>query len=132
MKVQRMDNRAYNRTVATIRDYPRMVERLQEMREDAESINATSYDGMPKAQHSPGGNDEGIIRVVMLEQEVEKIQRAMQDIPPDMRAGVMNSILSGDRYPRNEWGYLVPSLNVWSKQKNDFIERVAKAFNFID
>lgn len=131
-KVKRMDSRAYNRTIATIRDYPRMIERLEHMREDVEGIKATSYDGMPKAQFVPGANDEATVKLVMLEQDVKKIQDALDLVPPDMRAGIINNILTGDRFPRNEWGYLVPCRNTWQNHKGKFIERVAKSFGFID
>ena len=63
-KITCMPPTAYNRTISTIRDYPRMVCELEQLKRDAGCLKSSKYDGMPKGSSvgsgsvPPRGGDE--------------------------------------------------------------------------
>ncbi len=124
-RVRTMPASAYNRTIFTIRDYPRMVCEYEQLKRDV-GVRATNYDGMPKGGNIAGSVlEEKATKLVDLEQEINSIQDVMAMIPADMRDGIINNILYGMRFPLNEYGQLVPSLREWQRKKSEFIVRVA-------
>ncbi|MBP3342298.1 MAG: hypothetical protein J6K99_07210 [Peptococcaceae bacterium] len=123
-RVRSMPATAYNRTIATIRDYPRMMYEYERLKCDI-GIKAANYDGMPKAA-AGNGMEEKIIRLADLEAEIAAFQGVIETIPADMRDGIMNNILYGIRFPLNEYAQLVPSLREWQREKTEFIVRVAR------
>lgn len=125
-KITCMPHTAYNRTISTIRDYPRMVMELEQMKSDAEHLKAANMDGMPKASGSSGLDDK-IARLVDLEMEVQEMKRCINSMPIDMRDGIMNNILYNMPFPRNEYAQLVPSLRTWQIEKQKFIKCFARA-----
>ena len=125
-RVTSMPPSAYNRTISTIRDYPRMVMELEQLKRDAGSIKATNYDCMPKASGGGSGLEDKIAHLVDLEKEVQKMQAVIETIPADMRNGIMNNILYNMGFPRNEYGQAVPSLRQWQREKNKFVLRFAR------
>ena len=128
-RVTCMPPTAYNRTISTIRDYPRMVMELEQLKRDAGSVKATNYDGMPKGVGSNGlgnGLEDKIAHLVDLEREVERMQAVIETIPTDMRDGILHNILYNTPYPRNEYAQLVPSLSTWKREKRKFVLRFAR------
>lgn len=125
-RVTSMPPSAYNRTISTIRDYPRMVMELEQLKRDAGSIKATNYDCMPKGSGGGSGLEDKIAHLVDLENEVQKMQAVIETIPADMRNGIMNNILYNMGFPRNEYGQAVPSLRQWQREKNKFVLRFAR------
>lgn len=123
-RVRTMPASAYNRTIFTIRDYPRMVCEYERLKRDTE-VKATSYDGMPKTTMQGNSLEEKAAKLVDLEREIQLIQDALAKAPDDMREGILNNIIYGMRFPLNEYGQLVPSLRTWQREKNLFITRVA-------
>lgn len=124
-KITSMPTEPYNITKWTIRDYDRKVSQLEQMKRDVESLKAASNDGMPKSANGPGLDDK-IAAMVDLEKEVQKIQKCIDTLPPDMRDGVMNNIRYGMDYPRNDCGNYVPSKRTWKRVKKKFMMLVAK------
>lgn len=124
-KVTCMPPTAYNRTISTIRDYPRMLIELEQLKRDAECIKASSYDGMPKGA-SIQTIDDRIALVVDLEMDIQKMQECINAIPVDMRDGIMNNILYNMPFPRNDYAQLVPSLRTWQNEKRKFILNFAR------
>ena len=124
-RVTSMPPTAYNRTISTIRDYPRMVMELEQLTRETGSIKAANYDGMPKGASGGSGIENEIAYLVDLEREVQKIQAVIDTIPADMRDGIMNNILYNMGFPRNEYGHAVPSLRQWQREKNKFVLRFA-------
>lgn len=120
-KVTCMPSTAYNRTISTIRDYPRMVLELEQLKRDAGYLKATNYDGMPKAVGGASGLDDKIAVIVDMEKELEKINECIDTIPEDMRKGIMDNILYNMPFPYNEYAQLVPSLRTWQNEKRKFI-----------
>lgn len=129
-KVTCMSSTAYNRTIATIRDYPRMVYELEQLKRDAGTVRATSIDGMPKAG-TGSGLDDKIALIVDLERDIERMQQCIDTIPADLRDGVMNNILYNTAYPRNEYGHTVPDIRTWKRAKREFVVLFAKTMRFI-
>lgn len=125
-KVTCMPPTAYNRTISLIRDMPRMERELEQLKKDAQTLNATSYDGMPKGNMSDGMADK-IARIVDLERDIEKMQACIDAIPEDMRKGILDNILKNEPYPLNAYAQIVPSQRVWQKEKQKFIIAFAKA-----
>lgn len=123
-RVRTMPASAYNRTIFTIRDYPRMVCEYERLRRDT-GVKATNYDGMPKTTMQGNSLEEKAAKLVDLEREIILIQDALAKAPDDMREGIINNIIYGMRFPLNEYGQLVPSLRTWQREKNLFITRVA-------
>ena len=124
-KITCMPPTAYNRTISTIRDYPRMVHELRKLKRDAGSLKATNYDGMPKATGSSGLDDK-MAYLLDLEREVQRMQECINTIPADMRDGIMDNILYNVPYPLNDYTQLVPSLSEWKREKRKFIIRFAR------
>lgn len=124
-KITSMPTTVRNITKWTIKDYPRKVSQLEQMKCDIESLKAASIDGMPKGEAVPGLDDK-IAAMVDLEKEVETIQACIDTLPPDMRDGILNNIIKGDDYPRNDYGNYVPSKRTWKRVKKKFMILVAK------
>lgn len=125
-KVTCMPVTAYNRTISTIRDYPRMKRELDQLKADVGCISATNYDGMPKGGTSDGLADK-IAHLVDLERDMEKMQNCIDTMPDDMRDGILRNILYNEPYPLNDYAQIVPSLRVWQKEKQKFVICFAKA-----
>lgn len=124
--IRTMPRTAYNRTICTIRDYPRMVCELEQLKKDAVHLKAAAYDGMPKGSSGSGGLDDKVIRLADLEAEVKRIQEVIDMIPADMRDGIMDNVLYGTSFPRNEYGQMVPSHRTWQREKQKFIVLCAR------
>ena len=125
-KITCMPPTAYNRTISTIRDYPRMVCELEQLKRDAGCLKSSKYDGMPKGSSGGSGLEDKIAHVVDLEREIEKMQAVFSTIPADMRDGIMDNIMYNMPFPVNEYAQLVPSLREWQRVKRDFIIRFAR------
>lgn len=125
-KITCMPPTAYNRTISTIRDYPRMVCELEQLKRDAGCLKSSKYDGMPKGSSGGSGLEDKIAHVVDLEREIEKMQAVFSTIPADMRDGIMDNIMYNMPFPVNEYAQLVPSLREWQRVKREFIIRFAR------
>ena len=119
-KVTSMPPTAYNRTICTIRDYPRMVYELEQLKRDAGCLRASSYDDMPKGASGGSGLDAKIAEIVDLEREVQKMQAIIDTIPEEFRKGIMDNILYRVGFPH------IPSRATWYREKSKFILRFAK------
>ena len=124
-KITCMPPTAYNRTISTIRDYPRMVYELEQLKRDAGCLRASSYDDMPKGASGCSGLEDKISVIVDLEREVQKLQECIDTIPADMRKGILDNIFYNTGFPRNENGHLVPEMSTWKRAKREFIVLVA-------
>ena len=127
-RTKSMPSTAYNRTICTIRDYPRLMRECEQLKAAAE-VKATVYDGLPKGTEQINRVEARAIRLADLEAEIKVMQELMETIPPDMRDGILNNIYYGNRFPPNEWGKLVPSLREWQREKQLFITRTAHRLN---
>lgn len=125
-RVRTMPASVYNRTVFTIRDYPRMVCEYERLKRNT-GVKATNYDGMPKAAAPGNSMEDKTAKLVDLEREIQMIRDALDAAPDDMRDGILNNIIYGMRFPLNEYGQLVPSLRTWQREKSMFVARVAHA-----
>lgn len=123
--VRTMPVTAYNRTVCTIRDYPRMQYESYQLSMDVECLKSASYDGMPKGSSGGSGLEDKVIRLADLDAEIKQIREAIETIPADMRDGIMNNILYNISFPRNGYAQMVPSYRTWQREKNKFIAQVA-------
>lgn len=123
--IRTMPVTAYNRTVCTIRDYPRMVCELEQLKQDAVQLRAAAYSDMPKGSSGSGGLDDKVARMTDLEKEVNRIREVIDTLPSDMRKGIMDNVLYGIDFPRNEYGQMVPSRRTWQRVKRDFITLMA-------
>lgn len=115
---------AYNRTIFTIRDYPRMVCEYEQLKRDV-GVKAASYDGMPKGESVGSALEEKAAKLLDLEREINFIQDVIATIPDDMRDGIMNNILYGMRFPLNGYGQMVPSFATWKREKSKFVSLMA-------
>lgn len=115
---------AYNRTIFTIRDYPRMVCEYEQLKRDV-GVKAASYDGMPKGESVGSALEEKAAKLLDLEREINFIQDVIATIPDDMRDGIMNNILYGMRFPLNSYGQMVPSFATWKREKSKFVSLMA-------
>ena len=115
---------AYNRTIFTIRDYPRMVCEYEQLKRDV-GVKAASYDGMPKGESVGSALEEKAAKLLDLEREINFIQDVIATIPDDMRYGIMYNILYGMRFPLNGYGQMVPSFATWKREKSKFVSLMA-------
>ena len=125
-RVRTMPASAYNRTIFTIRDYPRMVCEYEQLKRDV-GVKAASYDGMPTDSPFGSALEEKAAKMLDLEREINFMQDIIATIPDDMRYCVMNNILYGMRFPLNGYGQMVPSLRTWQREKSLFVSRAAHA-----
>lgn len=125
-RVRTMPSSAYNRTIFTIRDYPRMVCEYEQLKRDV-GVKAASYDGMPKGESVGSALEEKAAKLLDLEREINFIQDIIATIPDDMRDGILNNIVYGMRFPLNGYGQMIPSLRTWQREKTLFIIKVAHA-----
>lgn len=123
--IRTMPRTAYNRTVCTIRDYPRMVCELEQLQKDAVCLQVAKYDGLPRGSSGSGGLEDKVARMTDLETEVNRIREVIDTLPSDMRKGIMDNVLYGIDFPRNEYGQMVPSRRTWQRVKRDFITLMA-------
>lgn len=119
-KVTSMPPTAYNRTISTIRDYPRMVYELEQMKRDVVCLKIANYDGMPKGTSSGSGLETKIAEMTDLEREVMKMQSIIETIPEEFRKGIMNNIIHRMGFPH------IPSRATWYREKSKFVLRFAK------
>lgn len=119
-KITCMPPTAYNRTISTIRDYPRMVYELEQLKRDAGCLKGAKYDGMPKGASGGSGLDTKIAEIVDLEREVQKMQAIIDTIPEEFRKGIMDNIIHRMGFPH------VPSRATWYREKSKFVLRFAK------
>lgn len=124
-KITCMPPTAYNRTIAMIRDYPRLLCELEQKKRDVLYLKASNIDGMPKGD-GDSGLDDAIAELDAMEREIEKMQAAMDIIPADMRDGILHNIWYNTGYPRNEYGLLVPCMRTWKEEKQKFIITFAR------
>lgn len=129
-KVKSMPATAYNRTIYTIRDYPRL-EREYDLLKKNIGVKAVTYDGMPKGTFQESGVEQYAIRMADLEQEIGVMQELIDTIPADMREGILNNIYYNKTFPRNEWGQMIPSLRTWQREKTKFITLAARKLKII-
>lgn len=113
-RVTVMPKTAYNRTLAMVRDYPRMCEELIRMKNSI-GIGACNQDGMPKGNEVKSAVEKYAIRLADLEDQVNTIKVCIDSIPEDMRNGILNNIYYRVRYP------LMPSDSSWSREKQKFL-----------
>lgn len=123
-RVRSMPATAYNRTVSTIKDYPRMLYEYEQLKRGV-GVKAVAYDGMPKGNTTESGVEEKAIRLADLKAMIDNIESVIATIPCDMKDGILNNIYYGWRFPLNEYGQLVPSLRTWQREKEKFIILIA-------
>ncbi len=115
-----MPTTAYNRTIWTIKDYPRLKSEYDQLKNSAAA----------SASAPCGSNVEEVTtRLADLEAEICQMQELINTIPADMREGIMDNICYEKSFPKNEQGKLVPSLATWKHEKQKFIVLVAHARN---
>lgn len=119
-KITSMPPTAYNRTISTIRDYPRMVYELEQLKRDAVHLKATNYDGLPKGSSGGSGLEDKIAEIADLELEIQKMQSIIDTIPEEFRKGIMDNILYRVGFPH------IPSRATWYREKSKFVLRFAK------
>ena len=128
-RVRSMPVTKYNRTISTIRDYPRMVYEYERLKRDM-GVGAVGYDGMPKGGMVDSEVEEKAVRMADLKRLIDDMQSVIETIPSDMRDGILDNIYYGTRFPLNEYGQLVPSFRTWQREKNKFITLMAHKLKF--
>ena len=121
-KVRCMPATKYNRTISTIRDYPRMVYEYEGLKRDV-GVGAVGHDGMPNGSMVDSEVEEKAVRMADLKRLIDDddIQSVIDTIPPDMQDGILDNIYYGTRFPLNEYGQLVSSLSTWKCEKKGII-----------
>lgn len=104
---------AYMATVWTIRDYYRHKIIL----EDKIGLSAVVSDGQPHGRSvgDPTFRQAADIYDSYAYRVVSAVDRALQHVPEDMRAGVVDSVMTGKAYPP------VPSARTWGREKARFV-----------
>lgn len=123
-KITCMPHTAYSRTIATIRDYPRMKFDLERMKKEI-GLHASVQDGMPKGTEVHSAVEDAAIRMADVEALILAIEWCIERVPADMRTGILNNILYRMPFPRNEYAQLVPSISTWKREKSNFVVCVA-------
>lgn len=91
-----LDRRLYRRTLATIRDYSRMVEEVSDI-----ITNSPSHDNNGGGRSTlPSNPTEKIaIRIAELQREIHIIERSLDVIPEEYQEGVWLNIIEDKSYP---------------------------------
>lgn len=109
----------YMRTVYLIRDYTRLQEEYEDML--GESFSGEGAGGSTVSDPTPAR----AAKVYECARCIRAIAEALLILPEEYRNGVLENIVSGERYP----DYAAAS--TWSRNRSRFIYEVARNMNWI-
>lgn len=116
-----LERTVYNRVLAVVRDYDRMVRDYNEILHET-----AAGDGQP-GSNTPGDPvARKAERLDRLWEDIRAVEMALIRIPPEYREGVLRNIQYGG------WPVDVPAhLNTWSKWRRRFLYLVAKSLHIV-
>lgn len=110
-----LDRRLYRRTLATIRDYNRMIEDVANF--ITRSPNHDTNGGRSSLPSNPTENIA--IRIASMQREIRIIEDSLSVIPEDYQEGVWLNVTQDRKYP------IESSKSTYSKYKQKYIYEVA-------
>lgn len=111
----------YHQTIWFIRDYQRMMERLDELLLES----ASPSDGMPRSTLTSDPTLSQVIKRDELVKKTQTIEKAIAKIPEEYRKGVWNNIMFYMAFP------LDADRTTYARYKSKFINQVAFEMDFI-
>lgn len=93
-KEYRLDKSLYLRVLHTVRDYPRMLEKVN----DIIHGNATD-DGMPKSKNVGKPTEKKAIAIVETMNTINAIEDALKQIPMEYRQYIFDNVVHKIKYP---------------------------------
>lgn len=112
---------ARQRALWLIRDYPNIKAKV----EDMDGFGSGSSDGGPRSTVPHSSTQDVAIRRAELSWQLDIVEKAMQQIPEEYRAGVWNNIVKRERFPDTA------SFKAWKRWRQRFIWYVAWFADFI-
>ena len=123
---KRMPPTLYRRVLAIVRDYDRQCEVINNIR-----LSNKTNDGSGRYGSSGSSTESKAIRIVALSKEIDAVNAALKEIPPEYRMPIFDNIRYG--YKREEWvrhkDYA--SEKTWSRWRIEFLWRVSEKLNLI-
>lgn len=122
----KMPRSAYIRTIALIRDYPRLKEIVADICEASPSSGQSGNSPVQSSVSSMSSTESNAIRITPYMRDIRLIDTALKNsVPVPARKGVMDRIIYNTPYPDK---YPVEKYLEYS---NNFIYAVAKAANIV-
>lgn len=123
---KRMPPTLYRRVLAIVRDYDRQCEIVNNIR-----LGSKINDGSGRCGSAGSPTESKAIRAVMLSKEIDAVNAALKEIPPEYRIPIFDNIRYG--YKREEWVSKqdYAHRNTWSKWRMEFLWRIAEKLNLI-
>lgn len=109
----------YMRMLYLVRDY----ERIKAERADI-LCSSPAHDGQPHTGLS-NPTENKAIKLAMLSQDCEAVEKALQDVPEEYRKGIMDNICYGAPYP------YTAHRNTYSYWRTRLLNTVAKNLNIL-
>ena len=112
----------YNRVLYIIRDY----DRLCEQRKEIIFGSANMESGMPHGTNTSNPTEQKAIRLAQIESEINIIDNALRQIPPEYAQYVFDNVRYGYRCPSWVQNKDLASRRTWSRWRTKFLYFVAK------
>ena len=110
----------YQRVLALVRDYPRLVREREDMIYE-------SPDGTGGGRSGVGRPTENkALRIATMDDDIRAIERALEKLPREYRQGVLDNVLYGRRMDD-----LSGARSTWSRWRGRFLWHVAKFSRWI-
>ena len=117
----------YNRGLYIIRDYDRLCEQRKEIIFGSANVKS----GMPHGTGVSKPTEQKAIRLSKIEGEIETIDKALRQIPPEYATYIFDNIRYGYKCPSWVQNKDNATKNTWSRWRCKFIYLVALYFELI-
>lgn len=116
-----LERTLYNRVLSTVRDYPRMIESINDILYGGSAIN----DGMPKSSGIGKPTEKKAILIEQIEFTVDAINKALKLIPIEYRQYIFDNVVHKIKYPD------FADRMTWSRWRMRFLYFVAVNLNWV-
>ena len=111
----------YMRTVWAVRSYPRL---LRERR-DLLGVTTGAIDGMPRAKATVSSTERTAERLERITAQIDAIEQALDEIPPEYRRGVLGQLLGRCGWPPDA------SRSTYGRWKSRFLYAAAQRLGHV-
>ena len=107
----------YLRVLHTVRDYPRMIEKIN----DVLYGSGSNFDGMPKSTDIGKPTEKKAVVIAQIQETINAIDKALKMIPIEYRQYIFDNVVYKTAYPLD-----YASKNTWSMWRMRFLFFVAE------
>lgn len=120
-KEYHLEQSLYLRVLHTVRDYPRMIEKVNEV-----LYGGGSNDGMPKSSDVGKPTEKKAIAIAETQDTLNAIDKALKQIPIEYRHYIFENVVYGTAYPLD-----YADKSTWSRWRMRFLYFVAVNLNLV-